>query len=221
MIAKKFIKPIFCLALAISVSSCGYPMHEPTNVTSKRVEIKRENFSKTYTADSINDAMLKKMADDYYRYGDNGIDVVVFYDPKSKINTAMEATREGARISNDLRVFGVKDVNVKILPVKDSGSDSSVLISYDRVTAHKPEECGDLVGFNGKGTNLDKKSRNDGYEYGCEIEGLIAKQIARPRDLMGNDTKIPGEGRRSSNMSESYLDDTPNQPLNGETASGN
>lgn len=204
--------------VSFTLSACGYNLHSASEVNQNRVEITKSKSEQFYSLSLLGDRNLRLIAGDYYGHGENGVDITMLYNPKSKHMKSMEAMRAGAQISKKLRIFGVNDVRVSILPVSVYDENQSVIVSYDRYSAGKPKDCKSMAGFGGVGINVTKEDRNRGYKYGCEIENLISKQIARPKDLLGNDKMSPANGRRLSNMYDSYIDSSPNEQLSGETA---
>ncbi len=57
------------------------------------------------------------------------------------------------------------------------------------------------------------------YKLGCSIETYVSRQIARPKDLLGNDNMGNADGRPRVNGVEPYMTGAPNKELSGETAS--
>ena len=63
---------------------------------------------------------------------------------------------------------------------------------------------------------------DEDYKLGCTIETVFSRQIARPKDLKGRPNTDPtSSGRRASNVVEDYRTGVPNEPMGGESASGN
>ena len=153
----------------------------------------------------------------YYRSnGEGTVHVSVLYDPKSKTNTAMQASQEASRIAGLMRDHGIQDLEANILPVNNLGPEANVLMSFTSYSASAPEDCGRLPGYD----DTDVSFYED-YKLGCTVETVFARQIARPKDLMGNDDAgETTDGRRASNIGEIYRSGAPNQPLEGESASG-
>jgi len=154
------------------------------------------------------------IADHYNHYGDGPVEVTVLYDPVSKKNTAMNAANAADRIASFLRTKGVRHVHADALPINGQGDLSETMISYDTVTAHAPAGCTTSGGLDGKQTAADEN-----YIYGCNIETMISRQIANPRDLAGRDGLDAGSGRRQANVVEGYKTGAPNDSLEGESAS--
>ncbi len=213
--------PCFAVSLfaALGLSGCQ-EFNEPSQINTSRIELREENFFKSYPKGDVQESEIKSIASHYYRYGAGDLNLTVTYDPRSKTNTAMVATHEGAKIANALRINGVKTVDVDVLPVKgNAGSD--VFVSYPMIIARDPAECGDMPGWeNGAMVDHDETSK---YKYGCSLEKQIAKQISRPRDLMGRaGYKTDSDGRRLQNVlaKGGYYSGTSSEPLDGESASG-
>jgi pilus biogenesis lipoprotein CpaD len=142
--------------------------------------------------------------------------MTVTYDPRSYRNTAMMASQEAARLSDRLRSMGVDQINANILPVNEQGDEARLLVSYNAYTAHAPKGCTSMPGMSDRVIE-----DNENYKLGCGIETMIAKQVARPKDLLGQEnTDTYTEGRSTSNIIEDYRYGAKNEPLDGESASG-
>lgn len=191
-------------------------MNKETFVTSKRVELMPGHHDSQIPTADMDDGRLRALADHYRNFGDGTIDLVVTYDPESRgNNTAREASAEASRMASALRRAGVRDVVTDIMPVSGQGSESRTLISYSTVTAHEPAGCRSMGGVDGNPMEYDVD-----YEQGCTIEMMIARQVARPRDLKGNDGMDEAlSGRREGNVIERYKTGTPNEALDVYTTS--
>ena len=66
--------------------------------------------------------------------------------------------------------------------------------------------------------HADREKAQD-YKLGCSIEIYASKQIARPKDLLGNDDMDNGSGRREANVLDVYQQGKPNEELQGLNAS--
>ena len=59
------------------------------------------------------------------------------------------------------------------------------------------------------------------YRMGCTVETLLARQVARPSDLLGKQGfETNADGRRQERVvsTRGYYGDKPNDALNGESA---
>ena len=206
------------LALPLVTVACSLDTKSDVISMQERVELRQGSQTMRLPTASMNEAALADAADQYRRLGDGPVYVTVTYDPKSKTNTAMNATEEAARIATYLRRKGGAGVEISsdIIPVMKSGSSSDTLITYDVVTAHAPEGCEVLGGLDGTQTHV-----NTDYRYGCTMETKLSRQIASPKDLkgragVGSDT---ADGRRQANIINTYKKGDPNPALIGESSS--
>ena len=204
---------IIALTSVMFAGACS--LDTPTKMTEKRLQVEHERFVEDTTVEAFDNAQVAALAQHYTRHGSGPLDLTVTYDPKSKETTAMGASAQAAKLVDDLRALGVSDVNANILPVKDSAV-SKLLITYDGYNALPPQDCEMMSGYKNRGTEVDPD-----YEMGCSVDTLFAKQIARPKDLNGQeDTTSTFDGRRASNITEIYRTGAPSAELNGESASG-
>lgn len=201
------------LTAVIALSGCS--LDEPTKITQNRVQVQQEKFIEELPVETVDAEMVAAMGSHYYKHGAGPVDLSVVYDPKSSTNTAMKANNELVRISNLLRKNGIKNVRANILPVQ--GNQASVaVISYTSYTTQPPKDCGVLAGV--ENTNIEVDAD---YKLGCTIETVYSKQIARPKDLAGHSQEDETtDGRRGSNIVEIHRTGQPNEPLGGESASG-
>ncbi len=215
-------KILFAFLALLPITACS--IDSPSWVNQERVEVHQDMFTENFDTDSLDDATLHALAVNHYRHGLGPMKIAVSYDPKSKTNTAAKAKQNATRIENGLRTNGVKDVRVTTTPAP-MGSTSTTLISFETVLAKPPKNCGLMPGYANTPTQLpDSANAPMGYNMGCTVETLMAKQVSRPADLMGR----PGfetrtDGRRQANVvgQRGYYDKKSNPPLtNSESASG-
>lgn len=208
-------KSVAVFALSLVLSSCA--LDEPSAVNQKRVELHKQEYAYKEPLKDFDKEDVTEMANHHYRYSNGPSLLTVTYDPKSAGGSAMQASLEVARISKMLRKAGVTDVATDILPVS---GDSMVLFTYEEITAHKPEGCEVMPGVEGTITEVDGfVDHNGSYKIGCSIETTFAKQIQRPRDLLGNSNSAYIDGRRAANVATGYGTGEANEPLQGEQAS--
>jgi type IV pilus biogenesis protein CpaD/CtpE len=201
-------------ALLLSLSGCA--MYAPGNFTTERVQVEKKDFSDAVPVSQITEQAVRKSADHYHRHGDGPFDLTVTYDP-ALASGAMKASDEAARLTGLLRKNGIEDVQPSILPVANSGAEMKALFSYTAYNALAPEDCDVMPGISSRTVEAE-----EGYRLGCSVETLYARQIARPKDLKGQTAE--GEtmdGRRASNVVDTYRTGVPNKRLEGESSSGN
>lgn len=203
------------LALILSLSLTGC-LYEEGTITENRVQVKEDRIVQEVALADIDNGYVRGVAGHYRKHGDGPVDLTVTYDPHSKTNTAMHASNAASELVSAFKKQGLHDVNANIIPVQSSGEDSVVLLSYTSYTAHAPRGCEkQMAGLN----DTDIGHQFD-YKMGCSIETVLSKQIARPKDLLGQGQDSTSDGRRGSNIVERYRTGTPNESLDGETASG-
>lgn len=204
------------LAAVLLLGACDAVVYNiPTEVNQERAEVYRDQVDFEVKTSALGAGHIQNMAKEYWRYGQSPMHVTVTYDPESRANTARNASEQAARIAGALRQQGVKSLDVDTMPVRGLGEESTTLVSYGRLKARAPKGCDatldmDFVTF----------EQMDDYKLGCSIESHLAKQVARPKDLLGEDAMDSAEGRYSANNLETYMSGKPNEPLQVETTSG-
>ncbi|MBP7721609.1 MAG: hypothetical protein KA155_03640 [Alphaproteobacteria bacterium] len=206
-------KILTLLPLVLAISACE--MYSESVVSDRRLQVREENFNEQVPARRANSEYVAKVADDYGQSGNGPLELTITYDPQSKTNTAMHANDEAVRLSQAFRKQGVKEILTSILPVREQGSESMVVISYVSYQATAPANCGRMTGFDGPILEHDPD-----YKLGCTVETVFARQIANPTHLLG-ESKAPAysEGRAAANVIDPQRSGAFNKPLKGEEAS--
>ncbi|MBI2233919.1 MAG: hypothetical protein HYU57_02785 [Micavibrio aeruginosavorus] len=186
----------------------------PTEVTDNRAEVYRSSTDFEIKTSDLGEPQLQKIAQDYRRYGETPMQVTVTYDPVSQVNTARRASEAAARISDGLRAQGVRAINIDTMPVQALGDGSTTLVSYDALEARAPSGCESAIDM-----DFATFKQADDYKLGCSIETHLAKQVTRPKDLMGSDHMDNAQGRYTANSLERYMVGDLNEPIAGEVAS--
>lgn len=181
----------------LSVSACTGSlkpsMFESTTVTPRNIELHEERFMEKKKVNEINHMYLADLSGDYKRYADSPLYVVFAYDPDIANVEKASINNRAAITKGQLAKMGVNSV-VKTLPV--DGAQGDVVVAYDKITATGPQNCGEVPGMNGVQTGA-----YGDYGIGCTVKDMMAKQIARPRDLKGNDDLGDMyEGGRAANI---------------------
>jgi type IV pilus biogenesis protein CpaD/CtpE len=208
----KINKGLLTLVFAGLFMLAGCSMQTESSLTTERVNLKTEIYRGSVPTDDIDDKYLEGLSRGYWRYGDGGMEITVTYDPRSSLNTAMDATNNAASIAARLRELGVTDVSAGILPVKDQGDGSETLLRYKMITAHPPSGCGKMPGLE----DSENLYRSD-YKFGCSIETMLARQISRPKDLAGDVVMAPADGRREIAVIDGHRSGAIRGMISGET----
>lgn len=204
---------VLVVALSLALTACD--LSEPTTLTQKNIVVQEHGFSDEMLTADVNNSYLAGLAEHFTKFGQGTLDVVVTYDQQNYRNTAMMAGQNVANITESLRDLGVSSVNARVLPVKDQGDYSKVLVSYDYYTAQAPDGCGSMPGMDGGALAV-----NPDYQLGCTLKTLTAQQVSRPKDLMGAENSDHlTEGRSATNVVNQYRKGEPNKKLDGQAAS--
>lgn len=202
-------------SLSFSVGGCDSIIYSgPSDLTTNKAEVYQENFSYEIATGELTQAEISGISNQYWSNGTGPLRLWVSYDPQSKVNTAMNATRQAEKMKSALAKGGIKDIESEIIPVAESGETSGAMISFKTLAVRAPGDCPEPMGID----FVDIKHNKD-YKMGCSIETYTAKQIARPKDLLGQDTMDNDSGRRNANTLEIYQQGKPNAELKGANAS--
>lgn len=199
---------------ALSLSGCSVNM--PSKIMAEPIQLVSENHSKRYAVSDLTAADYDQMAEHYSRYGASEAEVIVAYDPRSKKNTAMMASDQLHKISDELARRGVHDMKSSILAVENSGDHSEMVIGYNSVTAQAPDDCDLMPGYESGQAEADIESD---YKLGCTMKTMVSRQIAHPQDLAGRASDTQGDGRRAGVVVETYRTGARNRGLSGSYSS--
>lgn len=197
------------LLFTLSFFVIGCTQTTPSMMNVSPVELSQETVVEQINVDHINDALLGNIANHHRKSSNSPLELTMTYDPASRDFTAMSAVNELKKIAKALRYKGVKNMITQTVAVPEG--NPSLMVSYDTVTAHTPSGCEPMPGLDNNVTGRDLGT----YKFGCGVEGLIAQQIARPRDLEGNASLGRRDARRDAGVVESYSAGIPREPLVG------
>ena len=201
------------IALCMLLTACD--LYEESTVNTTKMRLEESTYSQSFDVNSLSEGKMLEIARHYEKHGDGPMSLTVSYDPKSRSHGAMQASNEAARIVSYLGKKGVSNVESGIMPVVNSGPGMKALVTFDSYVATGPEGCEAMGGTYDHTEDLDKE-----YRLGCTRDMLFARQLARPADLKGRKISPTTDGRRVANSTETYRTGIPNEPLVGESASG-
>ncbi len=216
---KNLILPLLSIVL---LSACSVQSETWVNKAG-RAEIHEDQFTDTFETAKLNKGMLHAIADHYDRFGNGKMNIVISYDSHSKVNTRQQAQQSLEYIKNGLSKNGITDIEGALSEMRGSGDVSTTLISFPALTAAAPKGCGMMPGYEDPSADIPNDTNiKPPYGYGCTVETLLAKQVARPSDLMGRSGFETGsDGRRTERVlsTRGYYSDKEFPELTGETAS--
>jgi type IV pilus biogenesis protein CpaD/CtpE len=196
------------VATALMLGACS-PFTSPTSMNLNSAQLSREMVVEQIPMTAVTENKLNELADEYASNATGPLDLTLSYDPRSQSYTAMSALNDLKDIKAALHSKGVESINTQTLAV--TNAKPLLMVNYDTITAHGPANCTDLPGLNDNETGRFI----EGYKFGCSTETLIAKQIARPADLEGNDDLGQRSARREVTVVEPNAAGVRNQRLQG------
>ncbi len=200
---------------ALSFGLAGCTMYEPDHFSTSTIQLEEQQVSQNMPVSQFSEQEVQALATHFRRHAEGPLELTVVYDPRAHNNGPIRAGAEAARLAKTLRKAGVADVHAGIMPVMDTGEAMKVLLSYTAYNALAPEDCTMMPGFENRTVENDPD-----YKLGCTFDTVFTRQIANPKDLKGQETDGPSDGRRASNIVDVYRTGAPNKPLEGEGASG-
>ena len=197
------------LSLILPLLMMACTQTTPSMMNTSSVELSREMVVEQIALDDINDPVLNQIASHHLKTGDGALELTMTYDPTSRSFTAMNALHELKNIHNALQYKGVRDMTTQTLAVPDG--NPSLMVSYDTVLAHTPSDCTSMPGLENNLTDRDLGQ----YKFGCGVESMLARQIARPSDLQGNAGLGKRDAAREAGVIRDYAAGVPSEPLQG------
>lgn len=195
-----FNKSTLCLvSLSATLLTACAPQYTPSMMNTHRAELVRQTAIEQIPLSEIDDVTLTLLADDYRRYGNGPVDLAMVYDPTSKTYTAMKARNQLREIESGLKQRGVHSIQTRTVSVEKG--QAALMVSYESIQVQAPTDCHTMPGLEDYRTERDIAA----YRFGCSTETMLARQIARPSDLMGRGAdNTPSDGRRATNVIEEY-----------------
>lgn len=191
----------------------GCDMNQKTYVSPNRAQIEKTRYDTEVSVGMMDDNFYKALASEYKSNGGAGLNLTFVYNPASGNAAGLSASELAGNAARKLRGYGADDVSADILPVADSAHSGKVLVSYTKFAALAPKDCETMPGLDDNQIELSWD-----YKYGCSVEERLAKQLARPSDLLGNDAAPEtSSGRRATNLSAPHELGVANEPLDGDS----
>ncbi len=187
----------FMLFGSCFVAGCS-PQSTPSMMNTSRPQVVSQTSMQQIPVEQINNGFIQSLADNYSRYGSDTLHLSLAYDPSEKNYGAMKAFNDLANIKSKLSSMGVRSVTAETL--QTAGTKPTLMVSYDSMSAQRPEGCQNMPGFEDGLTTREIGN----YKFGCSIDTMVANQIYRPGDLMGQDGADLGDGRHAANTVEYY-----------------
>lgn len=201
---------VFAAALLLG----GCDITTPSQVKTGQVRITEQMQTVVLNARHVDGAAVNSIADDYDRNGRGQVMMVVTYLQGNPLNE-LEAKKQAGAYKAALAKRDVNDVKIDYVGVTDKSQNGQAIVSYLAMTALPPSNCGPITGYQG----ADQLTDVHDYAFGCETKTALSKMISRPDDLRGRAGTPDDDAKRQGAMVEKYRTGTPNEPMEGVSAS--
>lgn len=179
----------------LTISACGRLGESmPSMLNTNRAELIEQSVLDSRELNQVDENYLALLAEQSRKYGEGPVDLTVTYDPASKSFTALKAINTLEEIEDALRKQGTTNITTQTLPVE--GRAPSLIVAFDTVGVQPPSSCTEIPGM----YDYNTTGYLEGYRIGCAIETNIARQIARPADLKGNEVFDARDGQTDPNV---------------------
>jgi pilus biogenesis lipoprotein CpaD len=205
----KLILLVGTLGFALTVSACD--VTTPSDVNTSKLKVKDQVITETLSADHVDLKHVAAIAQKVTRNGNGEVDLTIPYLQGGMVR----AEDLGTAYKDAFARQHVSHVSVALVAMTGSQDADSIVASYQVLTAQQAEGCGRIPGYQGP----EDMDNYDGYQYGCETQANLAKEIADPTDLLGKENPTEANSRRNGAIIEPYMLGTPNTPLKGMSAS--
>ncbi len=204
---KNSLKLWILLLMVSGLNACT--QNTPSMMNTSPVQVSQTTLMEQIPLNNLNDQIIEALAHHYNQNGVSDLDLTMTYNPTSSSFTAMNAVHELGHIKAALQKKNITNVMTQTLAV--SNGSPSLIISYDVMQAAAPHDCTSMPGL-----ERDDTTRFLGdYKFGCSIETMLSKQIARPSDLQGNAGLGQRDGRRDAVILDPYSGGQPREALEG------
>lgn len=183
--------------------------YTPTMMNTAPAELSHQTVMEQVPLNEVNEGMIATLANHYENNKNGPLDLTLTFDPKSKSFTAMQAVNHLKSVRTMLQEKGVRDITMQTMAVE--GTSPTLIVNYDVLVAYQPADCTDMPGL----TDNTTTRFLDEYKFGCGVESMLAKQIARPSDLQGNGTLATRGAERDATVVDEYKAGIPRTPLEG------
>lgn len=190
----------------LPVMLVGCTMTTPSQLRTGQIQMQENAATYAYPLAEVSDSQLRSIAHDHDTRGRGAAAVTVAYQDGD--TQALKASQKKMRhVLSVLEREGMTGTTVHYVAVNDASLAGQAVFAYPALYARAPDHCKRMPGYQGAGSLDDIED----YQISCESKEMLSRMIARPTDLLGNDGKGPGTGRRSGAVVETYQDGEANK----------
>lgn len=194
------------LFATVLLAACA--MKNNSLINQEPMQVRNEHAGISFRTDRASKLAIDNTADDIKRRANGPVTISVDYNASS-YDAQRVAQAQGTQLRAHLREQFVKQpIHVMLQPV-DAAQEKLVRIEYNALSAKAPQDCG-MIGE----ADPDQYAHesDSAYRFGCTHDRYLAQMIARPGDLLGNDSISPAESQRLGRSQELYRAGQPATP---------
>ena len=187
------------LILALFMGACT--LQNPSMIHQEKIQVSSEAYRYERSADRVTQNDLVDLADQIKRRGDSPVTIRITYPLKPNATTQQRiANVQAQRIKTVLSTEGVKQPIILDLQANGKSTPNLIQVSFTALQAN--------AGCEGHLTDADANNYTQttdvNYGFGCSHDRYLSAMIARPDDLLGNDTTSDAQSQRLSKSLDTY-----------------
>jgi type IV pilus biogenesis protein CpaD/CtpE len=201
---------LFLLAAVLGLAACS--PHVPSQVNTGPMRVEKDMMTKTFSAERVDVAQVSAAAQEIL--SGNGTDPALTI--PYMVGQEVTALQMETAYKTAFAAEGISGLSVSLVPVMSAQDADEAVLAWQVLKASAAPGCPRLPGYQG-GDDLAEGQR---YRFGCEMQASLSRMVADPSDLLGKTTADGGYSRRNGIIIDSYQGGTPQEPMQGFSASG-
>ncbi|MDD9900365.1 MAG: CpaD family pilus assembly lipoprotein [Alphaproteobacteria bacterium] len=208
--------PVLALSLFLVVGcESAIDMSTPSQLNQRQVRVQETMRTEVLSRGELQRAeQIEQITRRHAAYGRGPVTVTVSYMSGSK-HGKRAAAAEGDMLRKAFVAKGMKVEAVHTVAVDKENDADRALASWLSLEALPPENCTPMPGTYGAET-LEEVAP---YPMGCEVHTAWSKMVYDPSDLLGKARTPDEDSSRHGAMVDNYMNGTPNETLEGLSAS--
>jgi pilus biogenesis lipoprotein CpaD len=187
---------LLLVLVGLTLGACT--LQNPTFVNQEKLQVTKQEVVFERDADRLTRHDLTALADDIKRRGDSTVTIHVLHQPGAA--PASIGKRQAMMIRDHLLQEGVTLPIHVHLNSQGTTIPNPIQVTYSAFNASSP--CAtDITQADG---NHYTPTSDVPYQFGCGRDKYVSAMIARPQDLLGNDSSTLAESQRLSKSLETY-----------------
>ena len=197
------------LCAAALLGACGNRdvpyMLESSRMNEAPITLEHERVVIKKPVSTLQDSDIEQAASQYTRKGEGPLYIVVSESAQGGKTNAPASAITPSALAAKFASLGVPATAIIASSVPQEQGPAVVLIAFDALGAKAPEDCQRMPGMDSP--NTATRETFD-YKLGCGVKDMVARQVAKPSDLMGV-AGLGGEndGQRAANVVDANIRD--------------